>query len=101
MVERKHKPQGPYAPPRPSEVEDNGPEPFAVANDKHTIHSDSHLPTSAPMDALDADVARRYKTVPDANMRTERRDENRAAEDPPGFTHEDRRGWRRLKDEQE
>lgn len=96
----KHKPIGPYAPPRPSEVEDSRPEPMAVANDKATIHSDSHLPTSAPMDAYSEEVARRYAQVPE-KARTAAREENRAQEDPAGYTPEDARGYKRLDEEQE
>lgn len=89
-------PMGPYAPPNPSEVESSSPEPMAVANDKRTPH-DAFMPTTASMDAFDPEVAARYRAHPRRSMTTKTREENRAAEAPPGYTEPDEQGFRRLK----
>lgn len=96
----KHKPIGPFAPPRPSEVEDTPAEPMAVANDKATIQGESHVPTTAPMDQYDDEVARRYKQVPGAQMRPHGKAEHVAMQHPPGYTEPNERGWAKLKEQQ-
>lgn len=95
----RHKSIGPFAPPFPSEVEQSRPEPMAVAMDKKTTN-DAHMPTSAPMDAYDPEVARRYAQHPE-RMITRERSENRAAERPPGYSEIDERGYRQLTGEDE
>lgn len=108
---KKFAPVGPFAPPTPSEAEQSRGEPMAVANDKETIHSDSHMPTTASTDAMAPDVARKYR---DPNMDrgnvggssptphgadvASRTDENRRSEEPEGFERAGN-GNRRLKDE--
>lgn len=86
---------GPYAPPLPSEVDGDGPEPMAVAGDKEGWKDESFHPTTAPMDQWAPDVARRYRQHPAGPERegtTASREENRAAEasedvDERGFRH--------------
>ena len=69
-------PTGPYAPPKPSEAEDERPEPMAVARDKQTTN-DAFMPTTAPMEQA-----------------TRPRDENRAREAPRGYSEPDVMGFR-------
>ena len=69
-------PTGPYAPPKPSEAEDERPEPMAVARDKQTTN-DAFMPTTAPMEQA-----------------TRPRTENRRAERPPGSAEPDVQGFR-------
>lgn len=90
---RKHMTVGPFEPPFPSVVESSGPEPMAVAWDKQQTHGESFLATSAPMDAYDDEVARRYKQVPAREIMPKTRDAKCAAEHPPGYTEPDARGW--------
>lgn len=113
--------RGPYSAPEPHEADrvDQG-EPMAVANDRATPHGESFLPTTNRFirDVMDADVAHRYKTVPDSARRgSTPKDESRHAsprdaeggphaqehvaqqEAPPGYTQADEKGWKRLKDE--
>ncbi|HEX2022367.1 MAG TPA: hypothetical protein VHH36_06610 [Candidatus Thermoplasmatota archaeon] len=85
-------PMGPYAPPRPSEAEREEAEPMAVARDKETT-DDAFMPTSAPLDSYDPEVALRHAAHPTRFARTRR--ENRAQEEPPGYSETDERGFRR------
>lgn len=88
---------------RPHMAELTEGEPMAVANDKMTKHGESFLPSTASMDAWDADVARRYKQVPEesggisAKGTTESREMNRAMEDPEEYEIEKETGWKKLK----
>lgn len=100
-LKAKYKPIGPFAPPLPTEVEDTPEEPMAVANDKATIHGESFLPTSAPMDQYDEEVARRYKQVPGAQMKPHGNAETVAMESPPGYTEPNKRGWAKLEAQQD
>lgn len=84
---------GPFAPPTPSEAEGRDREPMAVANDKQQTHGESFVATSAPLDAYDPEVARRYKQVPAREMMARSKRETRAAERPDGFTTPDEQGW--------
>ena len=61
----KEKPVGPFAPPKPDEVDQEGAEPMAVANDKRTGQDESFHPTTASKDQFSPEVARRYKQVPE------------------------------------
>lgn len=74
---------------------------MAVARDEDTPEQ-SFIPTTARMDQMDHEVARRFTqhraTEP---METASRKENREAESPKGYTEEDERGYRHLEDEQE
>lgn len=55
---REHEPVGPFAPPKPSEVDGAGAKPVAVARDEgHTTESDS--PTTQSADAFSERTARR------------------------------------------
>lgn len=67
----KSQPVPPDAPPLPSEVDQEGPEPMAVANDKANLHGESFVPTTASQDAYAPAVARRYRQVPEANAARE------------------------------
>ena len=96
----KVEPVGPFQPTLPKIAEQRGNEPMAVANDKQTIHGESFLATSAPLDAYDDEVARRYRQVPAAQMRAKSDEESIAAQSPPGFTKPDERGWARLEEEE-
>lgn len=108
---RKFAPVGPFAPPTPSEAEQSRGEPMAVANDRTTVHSDSHMPTTASTDAMDAEVARKYRDpnmgrggvgggspTPHGDDVATRHDENRRSEEPEGFERAEN-GNRRLKHE--
>lgn len=97
----KVKPIGPFEPPLPKDAEQRLNEPMAVANDKQTIHGESFLATSAPLDAYDDDVARRYKQVPAVQMKAKGDAETIAMQAPPGYTKPDERGWARPEDEEE
>ena len=102
---------GPFAPPLPTEAEREENEPMAVANDKETSH-DSFKPTSAPLDAFDPEVARKWETVPGSAGRDavqesftvggrdaqggQDKPETKAQErDPPGFSEVDEDGYKR------
>lgn len=100
-MKRKYEPIGPFEPPTPTEVESSGPEPMAVARDKQQTHGESFLATSAPMDAYDDEVARRYKQVPASQMMPKSRNEKRAAEHPKGYTEPDKDGWAKPTGEEE
>lgn len=63
---RKEKLVRPDSPPAPSEVDQKGAEPMAVANDKLQLHGESFVPTTASKDAYSEEVAERYKQVPDS-----------------------------------
>ncbi|HUR68166.1 MAG TPA: hypothetical protein VM370_02890 [Candidatus Thermoplasmatota archaeon] len=95
----REKPVGPFAPPTPSEAEDDEVgEPMAVAGDKQGSETDeSFVPTTASKDQYAPDVAERYKQVPGAARGgagvTESRKENRAAEKPAEYSEPDERGW--------
>lgn len=83
MRRSKHSTTGPYAPPTPSEVESEEGIPMAVARDLVTPH-DAAMPTGAPLDQYDPEVARRW-AAHGASGRgmTGTREENRAHEAPP------------------
>jgi hypothetical protein len=89
----KMKPVGPFAAPLPKSVDATDPEPMAVANDKQTIHGESFVATTAPMDSYDDDVARRYKQVPGSQIKPKSREETVAMQSPPGYTEPDENGW--------
>lgn len=91
----KHKPVGPFEPPLPKDAESRVAEPMAVANDKQTIHGESFVATSAPLDQYDAEVARRYKQVPAQPAKGD--GETRAMQQPPEHTTPDARGWSKPK----
>lgn len=94
-------PNGPFSPPLPKSVDESEHEPMAVANDKQTIHGESFLPTTAPMDQYDDEVARRYRQVPGAQMKARTREETVEAQSPPGFSAPDEQGFVHLEDEEE
>ena len=93
----KMKPVGPFEPTLPKDAEAREAEPMAVANDKQTIHGESFLATSAPLDQYDADVARRYKQVPTRPAKSDA--ESRAAQSPEGYTEPDENGWAKPNEE--
>lgn len=108
---------GPFAPPRPTDVERTEGEPMAVANDKKTPF-DSFMPTTQSKDAYDRDVAQKWRTVPgsakpgmDAVQESfrvnprgdveekspeEEKPETVAMQDPPGYSKTDERGYKHL-----
>lgn len=104
-------PMGPFAPPTPAEADQAEGEPMAVANDKQNVHGESFVATTAPRDAMAEDVARKYRDpqlqrvdpeespTPHGKDVRERRDENRAAEKPKGYSEVDEKGFRHLEDD--
>lgn len=113
------KSMGPYSPPLPTEAEREEKEPMAVANDKRTSQ-DSFIPTSSPLDAYDADVARKWATVPpsakpgmegvqesfevggrDAMGGQDKPETKEMERDPPGYSEVDEHGYKHLKTEDE
>lgn len=85
-------PVGPFAPPTPSEAEQERGMPMAVARDMQTT-DDTAMPTSAPNDPGLPTPTPHGRDVRD------RDDENRAHERPDGYSAIDENGWRRLEDE--
>ena len=84
---------GPFAPPLPKTAENEEAEPMAVASDKELKH-ESFRPTSAPLDAFNEDVARRYHPeVKASNMEPRSDEETKRAQDPEGYTETDKRGF--------
>ena len=76
----KHKPTGPFAPPKPSEAESDEAQPMAAARDEDTPH-DAAKPTTASKDAYAPDVAKRWAAHgAHGGGVTESREENRAQE---------------------
>lgn len=87
---------GPFAPPLPKTAEDEEAEPMAVAADKQTEH-DAFVPTSAPLDAFDEDVARRHHPKTKTSSMEPRSDEEtERAQRPEGYTETDKRGFRHM-----
>ncbi|HWH09082.1 MAG TPA: hypothetical protein VNX21_07765 [Candidatus Thermoplasmatota archaeon] len=111
---KKHAPVGPFGPPLPSEADQKGPMPMAVAGDEDA-QQEAFKPTTASKDQMDADVARRYRDpnlqrasdvgkpspTPHGEPPGERADENRRMEDPPGYEDAPQHGYRQLKDDLE
>lgn len=113
------KSMGPYAPPLPSEAEREENEPMASANDKMTPR-DSFLPTSSSLDAYDAEIAKKWATVPpsakagreavqesftvggrDAMGGQDKPETKEQERNPPGFSDVDEDGYKHLKTEDE
>jgi len=93
-MKAKHSTVGPFSPPLPTDVEASRPEPMAVAWDKQQTHGESFVATSAPMDAYDEDVARRYKQVPAKDMMPHSdAEKRRETEHPSGHTDPDDNGF--------
>lgn len=111
---KKHAPVGPFAPPLPSEVDQDGPKPMAVAGDEDA-QQEAFKPTTAPKDQMASDVARRYRDpnlqkpedvghaspTPHGKPPGERSDENKAREDPPDYEDAPQHGYRQLQDDLE
>lgn len=113
-TDKKFAPVGPFAPPLPSEVDQEGPMPMAVAGDEDA-QQESFKPTTAPKDQMSREVARKYRDpnlqkrgdvghgspTPHGKPPEKRTDENKRREDPPDYEEAPQHGYRQLKDELE
>lgn len=111
-TKKKFEPVGPFAPPLPSEADQSGPMPMAVAGDEDA-QQDAFKPTTARKDQMSAEVARKYRDpnvqkpsdvgrpspTPHGEKPETRTDENKRAEDPEEYEDAPQHGYRQLKDE--
>ena len=111
---KKFEPVGPFAPPLPSEADQGGPMPMAVAGDEDA-QQEAFKPTTARKDQMSAEVARKYRDpnlqrpedvgkptpTPHGQAPAQRTDENKRREDPPDYEDAPQRGYRQMTDELE
>ena len=113
-TDKKVAPVGPFAPPLPSEADQEGPMPMAVAGDEDA-QQEAFKPTTAKKDQMSEEVARKYRDpnlqkasevgraspTPHGKPPEARTDENKRREDPPDYEDAPQHGYRRLKDDLE
>lgn len=100
---KQHEPQGPYAPPTPSEADQKGPKPMAVAADEDAKR-EAEKPTTQKGDQMDRGTAERYR---DPNLGPLQHGDDakglgpasRKEEEPEGYEASDQTGYKEMKEE--
>lgn len=110
VTKKEYEPVGPYAPPKPSEAEQEKDRPVAVEKD-YQSKREADKPTGQTHDQFSREVAERVKDpnmervgkgdtpTPHGKRVEERDDENVQAESPPGYKPSEQEGYIEMETE--